>query len=149
MSDMSAYSAPSTSRPSDQYSHLPKLPQAICQFMLEHPCSAEGVHVSAIARAVGSLADAEKIRYLDIVLCFRRILLTLVTAAKHWMASWTMVSSTQPLTTLTSNLQPEHQTDFVRLRTPTCLLLPVIYSCFFLTLTVISYLLLGIVFALA
>ncbi|KAJ2913448.1 hypothetical protein MD484_g6961, partial [Candolleomyces efflorescens] len=61
MSDISAYSAPSTSRPSDQYSHLSKLPQAICQFMLDQPGTAEGVHVSAIARAVGNLADAGKI----------------------------------------------------------------------------------------
>lgn len=107
MSDMSAYSAPSTSRPSDQYSHLPKLPQAICQFMLEQPGTAEGVHVSAIARAVGNIADAGKIRYFDSVLCFIRISLTSMNAARHWMASWTMVSSTQPLTTLTSNLQIE------------------------------------------
>jgi hypothetical protein len=107
MSDISAYSAPSTSRPSDQYSHLPKLPQAICQFMLEQPGTAEGVHVSAIARAVGHIADAGKIRYFDSVLCFIRILLTSMNAARHWMASWTMVSSTQPLTTLTSNLQIE------------------------------------------
>ncbi|KAJ2932907.1 hypothetical protein H1R20_g4213, partial [Candolleomyces eurysporus] len=63
MSDISAYSAPSTSRlPSDQYSHLPKLSQAICQFMSGHPSTAEGVHVSAIARAVGGLGvDATKI----------------------------------------------------------------------------------------
>ena len=129
MSDISAYSAPSTSRPSDQYSHLSKLPQAICQFMLDQPGTAEGVHVSAIARAVGNLADAGKIRYL--IMSFKRISLTLIHAARHWIPSWTMVSCTQPLTTPTSNSQVEETwlADFCQI-TYACAYSPHVYYSF-------------------
>ena len=62
MGDASAYAAPSTSMSSDAYTHLPKLQQAIIRFMAEQPPSSEGIHVFAIARAVGGGAtDAQKI----------------------------------------------------------------------------------------
>lgn len=67
MGDASAYAAPSTTIQSDSYAHLPKLQQLIVHFMAEQPPSAEGIHVSAIARAVGNAGGgAQKIRY---VLC--------------------------------------------------------------------------------
>lgn len=73
MGDASAYAAPSTSMSSDAYAHLPKLQQAIIRFMAEQPPSSEGIHVFAIARAVGGGAtDAQKIRcavYSTLKLC--------------------------------------------------------------------------------
>jgi len=61
---MSAYAAPSSASALDsQYRHLPPLQQAIVRFMLEQPHSAEGIHVYAIARAVGDGTDAEKIKF--------------------------------------------------------------------------------------
>ncbi|KAG8217715.1 hypothetical protein J3R82DRAFT_5872 [Butyriboletus roseoflavus] len=41
---------------SDRYSHLPNLPRSIIAFMQAQPSNAEGIHVSAIARAVGGNA---------------------------------------------------------------------------------------------
>lgn len=62
MGDVSAYAAPSTTIQSDSYAHLPKLQQLIVHFMAEQPPSAEGIHVSAIARAVGNAGGgAQKI----------------------------------------------------------------------------------------
>jgi len=43
----------------DKYSHLPPVPRSIAHFMLNQPQRLEGIHVSAIAKAVG--ADAEAI----------------------------------------------------------------------------------------
>lgn len=37
----------------DQYSHLPQLQRRIAEFMTTQPDTDEGVHVAAIARAVG------------------------------------------------------------------------------------------------
>ncbi|KAI6150447.1 replication protein A subunit RPA32 [Pisolithus tinctorius] len=59
----SAYSAqPLQNVDSEQYAHLPKLHRAIIAFMQSQPPSDVGVHVSAIARAVGgdavSISDA-------------------------------------------------------------------------------------------
>lgn len=55
-----AYSAqPAVSN--DQFSHLPKLHRSIIAFIQAQPSNAEGVHVSAIARAVGG--NAVTIRY--------------------------------------------------------------------------------------
>ncbi|KAH0827176.1 N-acetyltransferase B complex non catalytic subunit-domain-containing protein [Lanmaoa asiatica] len=48
-----AYSAQPTSSSSDQFSHLPKLHHSIITFIQAQPSNAEGIHVSAIARAVG------------------------------------------------------------------------------------------------
>jgi len=48
-----AYSAQPAVRSSDQFSHLPKLHRSIITFIQAQPSSAEGIHVSAIARAVG------------------------------------------------------------------------------------------------
>jgi replication factor A2 len=62
---LSAYSAaqvhPSGVR--DEYSHLPPVPRSIVHFMLNQPQRPEGVHVTAIAKAVG--ADAESIELDD------------------------------------------------------------------------------------
>ncbi|KAI6045748.1 replication protein A subunit RPA32 [Pisolithus marmoratus] len=59
----SVYSAqPVQSTDSEQYAHLPKLHRAIVAFMQKQPPSEVGVHVGAIARAVGgdavSISDA-------------------------------------------------------------------------------------------
>lgn len=59
----SPYSAqPIQSAGSDQYAHLPQLHRAIVAFMQREPPSEAGVHVGAIARAVGgdavSISDA-------------------------------------------------------------------------------------------
>jgi len=58
---LSAYSAPQAhqSEVKDQYAHLPPVPRSIVHFMQSQPQRPEGVHVSAIAKAVG--ADAESI----------------------------------------------------------------------------------------
>ncbi|KNZ71816.1 Replication factor A protein 2, partial [Termitomyces sp. J132] len=56
----SAYTG-QASKITDQYSHLPPLQQKIVRFIASQPQSEEGVHVSAIARAVGSEGDAQKI----------------------------------------------------------------------------------------
>lgn len=58
---LSAYSAAQVhhSGVKDQYSQLPPVPRSIVQFMQNQPQTREGVHVSAIAKAVG--ADAESI----------------------------------------------------------------------------------------
>ena len=60
-----AYSAQSTVRSSDQFSHLPNLHRSIIAFIQAQPSSAEGIHVSAIARAVGG--DAVTIRYVVVL----------------------------------------------------------------------------------
>ncbi|KAG1756689.1 replication protein A subunit RPA32 [Suillus paluster] len=54
----SAYAAQShsTAANNDQYSQLPKLEYAIVTFMRNQPSNEEGVHVGAIARAVGGNA---------------------------------------------------------------------------------------------
>ncbi|KAG6874207.1 hypothetical protein C0995_003753 [Termitomyces sp. Mi166 len=57
---VSAYTG-QASKISDQYTHLPPLQQKIVRFIASQPLSEEGVHVSAIARAVGSDGDAQKI----------------------------------------------------------------------------------------
>ncbi|KAJ3550981.1 hypothetical protein NMY22_g84 [Coprinellus aureogranulatus] len=73
MGDASAYAAPTTSMQSDAYAHLPKLQQAIVRFMAEQPPSSEGIHVFAIARAVGSGgSDAQKIRHVSLFLCWQQ-----------------------------------------------------------------------------
>ncbi|KAF8559772.1 replication protein A, subunit RPA32 [Imleria badia] len=51
-----AYSAQPTAASSDQFSHLPQLHRAIISFIQSQPSSAEGIHVGAIARAVGGNA---------------------------------------------------------------------------------------------
>ncbi|KAI0306473.1 replication protein A subunit RPA32 [Multifurca ochricompacta] len=57
---LSIYSAQGPqSEVKDQYSHLQPVPRSIVQFMLNQPQTREGVHVSAIVKAVG--ADAEAI----------------------------------------------------------------------------------------
>jgi replication factor A2 len=58
---LSAYSAGQVhqSAVKDQYAHLPPVPRSIVHFMLSQPQRPEGVHVGAIAKAVG--ADAESI----------------------------------------------------------------------------------------
>jgi replication factor A2 len=58
---LSAYSAAQVnpSGVKDEYSHLPPVPRSIVHFMLNQPQRPEGVHVTAIAKAVG--ADAESI----------------------------------------------------------------------------------------
>ncbi|KAF8447741.1 replication protein A subunit RPA32 [Boletus edulis BED1] len=53
-----AYSAQPTVTSSDRYSHLPNLHRSIIAFIQAQPSSAEGVHVSAIARTVGGDAVA-------------------------------------------------------------------------------------------
>ncbi|EFI28370.1 hypothetical protein CC1G_13904 [Coprinopsis cinerea okayama7 len=60
MADASVYNVGSTAT-SDQFSHLPVLQRQIVRFLQENSTSDEGVHVSAIARAVGSGNDAQKI----------------------------------------------------------------------------------------
>jgi replication factor A2 len=56
----SAYAAAQTrqSGASDQYAHLPPVPRSIVNFMANQPQRPEGVHVSAIAKAVGADADS-------------------------------------------------------------------------------------------
>jgi len=58
---VSAYSAAQAhqSGVQDQYAHLPPVPRSIAHFMSKQAPRPEGVHVTAIARAVG--ADAESI----------------------------------------------------------------------------------------
>ncbi|KAI0006130.1 replication protein A subunit RPA32 [Russula compacta] len=75
---LSEYSAAQVhhSEVKDQYSQLPPVPRSIVQFMQKQPQTPEGVHVSAIAKAVG--ADAESIeqaleRLLDDGLIFSTI----------------------------------------------------------------------------
>ncbi|TFK42517.1 hypothetical protein BDQ12DRAFT_278987 [Crucibulum laeve] len=45
----------------DEYSHLPALQRSIIRFILEQPHNDEGIHVAAIARAIGTDGDALKI----------------------------------------------------------------------------------------
>ncbi|EDR14860.1 uncharacterized protein LACBIDRAFT_244225, partial [Laccaria bicolor S238N-H82] len=45
----------------DEYSHRPKLEQDICRFIAEQPANDAGIHVAAIARAVGGGGDAHRI----------------------------------------------------------------------------------------
>jgi replication factor A2 len=59
---MANYTNPSTAI-SDEYSHRPKLEQDICQFIAEQPANDAGIHVAAIAQAVGGGGDAHRIRY--------------------------------------------------------------------------------------
>lgn len=47
----------------DEYSHRPKLEQDICRFIAVQPANDAGIHVAAIARAVGGGVDAHRIRY--------------------------------------------------------------------------------------
>jgi replication factor A2 len=58
---LSAYSAAQAQQPEvkDQYSHLKPVPRSIVQYMLNQPQTREGVHVTAIVKAIG--ADAEAI----------------------------------------------------------------------------------------
>ncbi|KAI9571343.1 hypothetical protein HD554DRAFT_2075347 [Boletus coccyginus] len=51
-----AYSAQPAVASSDQFSHLPSLHRSIIAFIQSQPSSAEGIHVGAIARAVGGTA---------------------------------------------------------------------------------------------
>ncbi|KAI0054149.1 nucleic acid-binding protein [Auriscalpium vulgare] len=53
----SAYTAQAQAATSNQYSHLPAVPRNIITFMLAQPPSEEGIHIGAIARAVGADAD--------------------------------------------------------------------------------------------
>ena len=56
-----AYSAQPAASPSDNLSHLPTLHRSIMEFMQRQEIPKEGIHVSAISRAVGG--DAVTIRY--------------------------------------------------------------------------------------
>lgn len=57
----SAYTAQaSTNGSNDQWAYLPALEKSIIQFILSQPTHTEGIHVGAIARAVGG--DARAIR---------------------------------------------------------------------------------------
>lgn len=57
---LSAYSAAQghQSGVKDEYSHLPPVARNIVQFIQNQPQMPEGVHVSAIAKAVGADADS-------------------------------------------------------------------------------------------
>jgi len=57
----SAYSTHQSINASDQYSYLPALQQKIARFISIQPRSEEGIHVSIIARAIGTEGDAERI----------------------------------------------------------------------------------------
>ncbi|KAF9004673.1 replication protein A subunit RPA32 [Cyathus striatus] len=57
----SAYLNQNTSAASDEFASLPPLQRAIVRFILDQPPSDEGVHVAAIARAIGTDGDAHKI----------------------------------------------------------------------------------------
>ncbi|KIK08295.1 hypothetical protein K443DRAFT_85528 [Laccaria amethystina LaAM-08-1] len=59
-STMASYTNPSAAI-SDEYSHRPKLEQDICRFIAEQPANEAGIHVAAIARAVGGGGDAHRI----------------------------------------------------------------------------------------
>lgn len=59
----SAYTNQSRSAGNDQFSHLPPLQQSIARFILQQPPTEEGIHVAAIARAIGIDGDAQRIRY--------------------------------------------------------------------------------------
>lgn len=64
----SAYVSPSHANAiKDEYSHLPPLQRSIVRFISGQPRSDEGVHVAAIARAIGADGDAQKIRW-DIII---------------------------------------------------------------------------------
>jgi replication factor A2 len=49
-----------------QYSHLPEIQQKIIAFIMEQPKQEEGVHVAAIARAMGG--NAMEIRFVSPVI---------------------------------------------------------------------------------
>jgi len=55
-SGASAYSAPAHNVSTDQYAYLPELERNIVAFMIGQPPNEEGIHVGAIARAVGGSA---------------------------------------------------------------------------------------------
>jgi hypothetical protein len=58
----SAYAAQTSSTSSDsRFANLPDLPKRIIEFIVTQPSAEEGVHVAAIARAIGG--DALSIRY--------------------------------------------------------------------------------------
>ena len=57
----------------DQYSYLPPLERSIVTFMLNQPSSEDGIHVGAIARAVGG--SAASIRYAILLACLLRYLI--------------------------------------------------------------------------
>jgi len=62
-SNLSAYSAQSNSTGlPDQFGHLPQLQRAIINFIISQPPQEEGIHVAAIAKAIGASGeDARKI----------------------------------------------------------------------------------------
>lgn len=66
-SNLSAYSAQSNSTGlPDQFGHLPQLQRAIINFIISQPPQEEGIHVAAIAKAIGASGeDARKIRWVD------------------------------------------------------------------------------------
>ncbi|PPQ87992.1 hypothetical protein CVT25_001071 [Psilocybe cyanescens] len=55
--NLSAYSAQNAGGPNDQYSHLPPLQRNIIRFILNQPPREEGIHVAAIAKAIGASGD--------------------------------------------------------------------------------------------
>jgi len=57
----SAYTSQSRPTATDQFSHLPPLQRSIARFILQQPSTDEGIHVAAIARAIGTAGDAQKI----------------------------------------------------------------------------------------
>ncbi|KAH9484363.1 Replication factor A protein 2 [Psilocybe cubensis] len=60
--NMSAYSVQGGGGPSDQFSHLPALQRNIVRFIMSQPPREEGIHVAAIAKAIGAGGqDAHKI----------------------------------------------------------------------------------------
>lgn len=65
MGDASAYSAQPGAGANDRFPHLPVLQRQIVRFLQDNCTTEEGVHVSAIARAVGGGSDAMKIRYIQ------------------------------------------------------------------------------------
>ena len=97
MADASAYNSGESSRfSSDQYSHLPALQQSIARYLKENCTTEEGIHVSAIARAVGNGSDALKIRSgVPSVLVYLQLNNFLAT---HLTPSWIADSSTPPST---------------------------------------------------
>lgn len=57
----SAYANQSTSAADTEYSHLPPVQRKIVQFILSQPPNHDGVHIAAIARAIGG--NAAEIRF--------------------------------------------------------------------------------------
>ncbi len=59
----SAYANQSTSAADTEYSHLPPVQRKIVQFILSQPPNHDGVHIAAIARAIGG--NAAEIRFVN------------------------------------------------------------------------------------